>query len=318
MSHNLLNSLQSAFPDLSFEADKSLATSTYFKIGGPAEVYVEAADDETIAALSAWCHSHQLPLTILGGASNVIVADEGIRGLVLQLTNSEVQVVESDATHLLVGAGCKTAIAVKSMVDAQLTGLEYFLGVPGTIGGAIYNNAHYLEDLIGEHVHQVKVTNEQGHISWLTQEECQFGYDTSRFHATKEIVLQVEFALKKGSREASMVLIAEATKYRAATQPLGAPSSGCIFQNTPNTPELREKFPQFAERAFVGGGFLIDQAGLKGTKIGGISVSQKHAAFFVNDGTGTSQDVAELIALVKKTVKEKFDVTLQEEVFVLA
>jgi UDP-N-acetylmuramate dehydrogenase len=193
----------------------------------------------------------------------------------------------------------------------------YFLGVPGTVGGAIFNNAHYLEDLIGDHVSKVKIATQQGKIYWVDHDDCDFEYDHSRFQKSQEIILEAEFCLKPGSKIKSMELISKATRYRAQTQPLGLPSSGCIFQNVPNTASLKSQFPAFTQKKFVGAGFLIDQAGLKGTKVGGISISHKHAAFFVNDGAGTSQDVEKLLTLVKKTVKAKFGVSLKEEVFFL-
>ena len=215
----------------------------------------------------------------------------------------------------LVGAGAKTSLFVKATVDHGYTGLEYFLGVPGSLGGAIYNNAHYLEDLIGRHVSRVEVLTESGDFMWLDHQECEFEYDSSRFQRTKEIIYQVEFVLEKGTKEESLELIKKATEYRAKTQPLGLPSSGCIFQNVPNNPELREQFPQFKDRLHVPGGFLIDQAGLKGMKEGDIEVSEKHAAFFVNNGHGTANQVKKLINRVKSIVKEKFSVELKEEVF---
>lgn len=315
--NTLSQQLLQAFPHLPFQADFPLASRTYFKIGGPAEVYVELADRAKIIALVKYCRSNDVQLTILGGASNVIVADHGIPGLVLKLTNNDLTTVgkQGELTVVRVGVGTKTALLVKQTVDAGLTGLEFFLGVPGNVGGAVYNNAHYLEDLISEHIYRVEVIQENGEVTWLNREECQFGYDSSRFQRTKEVILQAEFALPAGTKETSQELIRRATLYRAQTQPLGMPSSGCIFQNTPNTPELKQRFPQFADRQHVPGGFLIDQAGLKGAREGDIEVSEKHAAFFVNTGKGTAADIKKLIDRVKTTVKEKFGAELQEEVF---
>jgi len=314
---SFVSEIQQAFPDLTFHETYPLAQKTYFKMGGPAQVYVEISDEDSIAKVFAWCTNKNIPVTLFGGASNVIVGDEGVQGLVIHLTNTYCELVSDSKTKILVGAGTKTALMVGKTVQLGLTGLEYFLGVPGTVGGAIYNNAHYLESLIGTHITRVKIAQKDGTTKWLSNEECEFGYDSSRFHTSKEIILAAEFDLTAGNAETSKNLIAEATRYRAQTQPLGAPSSGCIFQNTPNTPKLRELFPQFKERAYIGGGFLIDQAGLKGKTIGGVSVSHKHAAFIINDGTGTAAQVQELIWLIKQEVKKQFDVDLKEEVFLL-
>lgn len=313
--------LQTRFPDWPWHFSYPLAPLTYFKIGGPAEAYIELDNPTLVQELATFCQKHQVRLTVLGGASNVVVADEGVKGVVLHLTNSDTQVGDTLPDGKVIfaaGAGTKMAALVSQAVAQGLTGLEYFLGVPGTLGGAIYNNSHYLTHLIGEHVYQVQIISRDHQVVWLSQSECGFAYDKSRFQTTKEIIIQVEFALTPGTKEASMALIKEATQYRAHTQPLNLPSSGCIFQNVPNTDELRARFPQFADKPRVSGGFLIDQAGLKGEKEGNVEVSHKHAAFIVNHGGGTAQDVKNLINRVKASVNEKFGVELHEEVFYLS
>lgn len=314
---DLQQQLARAFPELSFQYDFVLAPQTYFKVGGPAEAYVDLADRDQIVALVKYCHEQTIPLTPLGGASNVIIADQGVRGVVMKIANETFEVIgEADGlTTIRAGAGLKMALLVRRAVDTGLTGLEFFLGVPGTVGGAVYNNAHYLQDLISEHVTRVEVIESNGTVQWLKHDDCQFGYDTSRFQQSQEIILQAELALPKGTAELSTEKIRHATLYRAQTQPLGQPSSGCIFQNVPNTPQLRKLFPQFAQEKLVSGGFLIDQAGLKGAREGDIEVSEKHAAFFINTGQGTAADIAKLINRVKATVKEKFGAELHEEVF---
>ncbi len=305
-------SFVSSFPDLDCRLDFPLKQITYFKVGGSAELFATIADLETLQNVIKYAQENQLKYTVLGGASNVIVADEGVSGLVIALNNTRCEVHEQT---VLAGAGLKTALLVRQTVDAGLTGLEYFLGVPGSLGGAILNNAHYLSHLIGEYVVRVQVVTSAGEVAWLSKADCDFAYDHSRFQQSGEIIWQVEFQLPLGTREKSQELIKEATLYRANTQPLGIPSSGCIFQNVPNTPYLKELFPQFAEKAFVPGGFLIDQAGLKGLREGDLEVSEKHAAFMVNHGQGTSAELNTLIEKVKAVVRAKFGVELQEEVF---
>ncbi len=302
------------------EFDYPLAPLTYFKIGGPAEVFLDLTGREEIIEVVQFCHKQKLKLTVLSGASNVVISSDGIEGVVIRTANEEYQLLPDkigDQRLVVVGAGYKTGLFVRQTIDDGLGGLEYFLGVPGRVGGAIYNNAHYLSDLIGKHVHRVEVVTRAGEVKWLTQEECQFAYDSSVFHSTDDIILQAEFALFPGNKEKSMELVKEATLYRAKTQPLGEPSSGCYFRNSSNTPLLKARFAQYAERRECPSAFLIDQAGLKGTRVGDIEVSQKHAAFFVNKGQGTSEQVLELAKIVKKRVHEEFGVELQEEVFFL-
>lgn len=311
----LQQTLADGLPEFEFKFDYPLADHAYFKLGGPAEAWLELNQADDVIKLVKFCSQQQLKLTVLGGASNVVIADEGISGVVLKLTNSQVKEVEPGLIRA--GAGVKTALLVSQTVALGYTGLEYFLGVPGTLGGAVYNNAHYLEDLISAHIQRVQVITPQGELNWLSHDECQFGYDSSRFQKSGEIILAAEFRLERGTKEQSQALIKEATLYRAQTQPLGMPSSGCIFKNPPNTPELKKQFPQFQDRQFIPGGFLIDQAGLKGTRVGDLEVSEKHAAFMINHGQGTAADLKKLVKLVKNSVHEKFGVELQEEVFYL-
>lgn len=314
---NTQEKVQAAFPHLDWKFDADLAPVTYMKIGGPAEALVTLSTIEDITAVSQFCRKKAIKMTILGGASNVIVSNSGIDGVVIRIANETITkgTTEGEYTEVIAGAGMKMAPLVAKTVAMGLTGLEYFLGVPGTLGGAIYNNAHYLQDLIGEHVSAVHAVAKDGSARWIPAEECEFAYEHSRFQKTGEIILEVKFSLKAGDPQASQEKIKHATEYRAKTQPLGIPSSGCIFQNVPNSEQLQQTFPDFADKPYVPGGYIIDQAGLKGTKIGGIQVSQKHAAWFENDGTGTSDDVKALIKKVKDTVKTKFDVELHEEVF---
>lgn len=312
--------IQQKFAHLRPQFDLPLAPLTYMKIGGPAEVFFDLKKTSDIIEIISFCHTQKIPLTIFGGASNVVIVDAGLEGVVIALSNDDYQ--KSSANQdgkefVIAGAGFKTALFVRQTVDDGYTGLEYFLGVPGKLGGAVYNNAHYLSDLIGQFVNRVQVITPQNEVKWLSQTECGFAYDYSLFHETQDIILQIEFALSQGNLETSKQMIKEATIYRAQTQPLGEPSSGCFFRNTPNTPQLQQKFPQFAENREVPAGFLIDKAGLKGQQVGGVTVSQKHAAFLINVGNGTSNDVQQLAQIIKLRIQEQFGVKLQEEVFFL-
>lgn len=303
------------FGSLNPSFDFPLVQKTYFKIGGPAEVYLQLEKLPDVQQLIKFCQQNKIKLTVIGGASNILIDDSGVSGVVLQITAN--QFTQLDQFTFSAQAGMKMAALVKKSLDLHLTGLEYFLGVPGTLGGAIYNNAHYLQDLIGEHIIEVEVINSQGDLETLTKAECQFGYDSSRFQSSKEIIWSATFSLRLGDYQQSKELVKKATLYRAQTQPLAEPSSGCIFQNVPNNDHLKKLFPQFAEKSHVPGGFLIDQAGLKGQNIGDIYVSDIHAAFLVNKGKGKSKQVLEMIRLIKDKVKDKFDVDLKEEVFYL-
>lgn len=312
-----LQQLKHHFPDLKFKPNFKLSRITYFKIGGPAELLVEVENRNLLVKLLQYCQQHDLRFTILGGASNVIVADEGVEGLVVLTRHQQLEVLERNSNNaaLQVESGIRTSTLVSEAVELGLTGLEPFLGVPGRLGGAVFNNAHFKNEYIGDYIQQVEVLNQSGDIQWLSQDECEFDYDRSRFQTSGEVILRVKFTLKYGDKAVSKKKIKETTLYRIQTQPLGMPSSGCIFQNVPNNDDLKKKFPQFKDAKYISAGFLIDQAGLKGLKQGGAKVSSKHAAFIVNEGNATAQDVFTLIEQIKSQVKQEFNVELQEEVF---
>lgn len=319
-----LDILQSLFPQLNFFQDYPLSKLIYFKIGGPAEILVEVEQLNDLIELIKFCREEKLEFIVLGGASNVIVADEGLGKIVIVTANKNLEKQDQskpESAHqekqFLVRAECgvNTSDLVTKTVAMGLTGLEPFLGVPGKLGGAIFNNSHFQKELIGDFVTQVEVLTPQNQVVWIPQKECQFAYDYSRFQHSGEIILRVDFLLKQGDKQKSRQLIRDSMMYRSKTQPLHLPSSGCIFKNVKNSAKLKEIFTDFEDREFISAGFLIDKAGLKGLREGGIEVSTKHAAFMVNHGEGKAQDLKNLIKKVKQKVYEKFGVNLEEEVF---
>lgn len=310
------------FPQLDISFDYPLTDKNYFKIGGNAEVFYSAKNRQEAIDLILFCKKKQIKFTILGGGSNVIIADEGLSGLVLNFAFHELKVQEENAESLILqaDAGIKTSALVAKSTSKNATGLEGFIGVPGVLGGAIYNNAHYLGYLIGDYVSQVEVfdvKNEE--VSVFSHENCLFAYEKSVFQNNKDLIIfSAYFELKKGEPDEIRKNLKSAIEERENTQPLDLPSCGCVFQNPLNSDKLRNLFPQFSEREFVPAGFLIDQAGLKGIREGDIQVSNKHAAFFINLGNGKASQVKNLIAKVKEVVLAKFDVILKEEVFYLS
>lgn len=308
MSGTLATQLQDAFPNLTFTEGVILAPYTYMKCGGPAEVFVEVKHAKDLAALVKFCVDQKIKFTVLGGASNVIVSDQGIRGLVIKNQSAEISIERGEHfARVVVESGSSTNIVVRKTIDEGLEGLEYFLGVPGTIGGAIYNNSHYLSELIGNAVKEVEIFNLQtASIQTLSQEQMEFAYDYSVLQKTHDIVLKVTFELQYGNKDSLEQKAREVSKKRASTQPLGKPSSGCIFKNyhKPNGEVLHA-------------GQLIDEAGLKGYRIGDVMVSDVHANFIVNIGKATSSQVLELAEFVRGVIKKKFGVELEKEVFVL-
>lgn len=318
---DLQNLLLQRFPDFEFHFAYPLSNKSYFKIGGLAEVFYSAKTRQQAIDLLLFCQKQQIKFSILGGSSNVIIADEGVSGLVLSLDFVNLEFLKETTVELTAQADCgiKTSALVGKVVARNATGLEGFIGVPGVLGGAIYNNAHYLGNLIGDYVSSVEALDlEQGQMIILTQKQCQFAYERSIFQQNKNLVIfSVTFVLQKATSTQIKAKVREAMAKRESSQPLDLPSCGCVFQNPPNNPTLQKLFPQFEAATFVPAGFLIEQAGFKGVRDGDIQVSEKHAAFFVNLGQGKASQVKRLIERVKQAVQEQFATTLQEEVFYL-
>ena len=319
--------LKNNFPDIDWFFAKPLAELSYFKLGGLAEVYCKVSEFKILKEILIFCEEKNIPWTIVGGMSNVVIDDEGINGLVIQMAGKNFQVLsdEDQALTFRAEAGIKTSQLVSKASNLGGTGLEGFIGVPGTLGGAIYNNAHYLDSLIGNYIVNVQAfhvkNNEEITIS---HENCQFAYEHSIFQNDKQwVILAATFSLSKDNSESIKKRLIEAQSRRQATQPLKLPSSGCIFQNPRNTDYLKKLFPQFANNEFIPAGFLIDQAGLKNSQVGAIMVSDQHAAFLVNVSEQVqlpaySADVKKLIKKIQSAVKAEFRVELKEEIFYLS
>lgn len=316
----LINSLGSD----RLKKDEPLAKHTYFKLGGPADYLYEANTlDELVASVQS-AITYKIPYLVIGGGSNILVSDSGFSGLVIKNKSKEIHLkgfaggVEKgklDLKEAIVEAdsGVPANHLIRYTLDQGLSGLEDMLGLPGSVGGAVYNNSHHLGHLFGDHLIEVLVLDLEGKIKKYTQQECKFDYDYSIFHKTKEIVLSASFQMKRGDKDTLWEVANSAVKRRATTQPLGAPSSGCIFKNIPLADAMRIGTPDTTQSV----GYLLDKAGLKGLSVGGAKVSDVHANFIVNDGSATSQDVLDLIALIKTKIKEKYGVDLTEEVILL-
>lgn len=302
--------------------DEPLASHTYFKLGGPADLFFEATSTEELTLAVSSAHAAKVPYFVLGSGSNLLASDRGFRGLIIKNKSSNLLLKgftgsankgKLDLKEVIVQAdsGVPANQLIRYTLNEGLQGLEIFLGLPGTVGGALYNNSHHLGKLIGDQVVEVVVLSEEGEPHTYTAKDMKFAYDYSILHKTKEIVLTVSFLLKRGDKDKLWSIASDAVKRRAQTQPLGLPSSGCIFRNIHLSDAMRLGTPGHTTSA----GYLIDKAGLKGKKVGGASVSDVHANFIVNDGSASTKDVLALIEEIKLAVKLKFGVSLELEVF---
>lgn len=312
--------LTDRFGPLRIKLNEPLSGHCYMKVGGPADILLEVKTSGELIDAYSIASTHHLPVFILGSGSNLLISDLGLRGLVIKNRADQIKTIKfqggvknnqlqlSQAT-IEAESGAITNHLVRYSIDEGLAGLEYFLGLPGTVGGAIYNNSHYQHQMIGDLVHEVKVLDRHLNIKTYTQPELKFGYDTSLLQRTKELILSATFTLPGGDKQVLWDKATTFAKTRASTQPLSLPSSGCMFQNlSPSESELLGLNHKSV-------GYLIDQAGLKGTSVGGAKVSDVHANFIVNTGSATATDILKLIKLIKKQVKAKFGITLRPEVF---
>ena len=291
--------MMTEFPEIEIKQDEPLMHYTYTHTGGPADWLAFPKNVEEVQTLVAYANDRQLPLTVLGNASNLIVRDGGIEGLTLILTRmNKISVTGNRVTAQAGAAYIETTIAAR---DHSLTGLEFAAGIPGSIGGAIFMNAGAYGGETKEVVESATVLLPDGTIKRLTNEELDFGYRHSSVQDNHGVVLDATFSLQPGDHDEIAAKMDELNARRAAKQPLDLPSCGSVFKRPTG---------YFA-------GKLIHDAGLQGYTAGGAQVSTKHAGFIVNIDHGTASDYVAVIHHVQQTVKEKFGVSLQTEVRII-
>ncbi len=287
-----------------------LAPMTTFRVGGAAEWLVETRSSGEIVAALGLATRAGAPVTILGGGSNVLVADSGVRGLVIRPRGGEIAQV--DAEHVRADAAVTINGLVRWTINHGCAGLEAWAGTPGTVGGGIFGNAHFGGRVIGDLVTEVRLVSRGGEVRDVPRDEMAFGYDRSRLQDTGEVLLSAVFAVSRGEPAALRLTARASLAFRKQTQPLESPSAGCIFQN----PD-RSRGDAVPAGIPWSAGALVDRAGLKGTAIGGARVSPAHGNFIVNDGTATAADIRRLIARCRDEVRRQFGVELREEIVYL-
>lgn len=246
-----------------------------------------------------YCREQAIPWIVLGNASNLIVRDGGIRGVVIML--SEMNQIVVDGTSLIVDAGAKLIDTTYVALHESLTGFEFACGIPGSVGGAVFMNAGAYDGEIQDVFASCDVLLANGQIVTYTKEEMEFAYRHSKLQEQKMIILSSRFDLAKGDQEQIKKRMDELTELRQLKQPLEYPSCGSVF---------KRPVGHFT-------GKLIQDAGLQGLKWGGAQISEKHAGFIVNVDQATATDYVELIAHIQQVIKETFDVTLETEVRII-
>lgn len=273
---------------------------TSFHIGGPAELMAQPQSEAELQSLLLKAAEAAVPVTLVGNGSNLLVRDKGIRGLVIKL-GSMLRDVKVSGNVLTFGSGVSLAQASKKAAEMGLSGMEFAVGIPGSIGGAVYMNAGAYDGEMSKVVKSVRVMDAAGEVSELSAGELDFGYRHSALQGSGKIVTSVTVELAAGDKQAIAEKMADFSKRRITKQPLELPSAGSMFKRPPG---------YFA-------GTLIDQTGLKGYTVGGAQVSTKHAGFVVNIGGATAADVLQLISDVQAKVFAAHGVKLEPEVLVL-
>lgn len=291
--------LKKQFPNLIVKENEPLSNYSHTKTGGPADLlFFPASVDETKAVVN-WTRENDIPLTILGNASNLIVRDGGIRGVTVILT--ELNNVTVDKTTMVVESGAPIIEVSQIAYEHELTGLEFACGIPGSTGGAVYMNAGAYEGEVKDVIEKVTILTLDGRIIEASNKDMEFSYRQSKLQNTEDIVLDVTFSLKKGDKEIIKERMDELTFLRTSKQPLEFPSCGSVFKRPTG---------HFT-------GKLIQDAGLQGLTWGGAQISTKHAGFIVNIDGATATDYIELIKHIQEVILEKYDVVLEREVRII-
>jgi UDP-N-acetylmuramate dehydrogenase len=309
MTQGFAEALETALGAGRLRHDCPLAPFTTFRVGGLAEWLFDARTSDEIVAALALAHRMGVPVTMLGGGSNVLVSDAGVRGLVIRARGGDIR--QTDARRVRADAGVTINGLVRWTLNHRCAGLEAWAGTPGSVGGAVFGNAHFAGRLIGELVTRVRLATRAGVTLDVSRSEMAFGYDESRLQTSGEILLWAEFEVSPGDPAALRTTARTSLAFRKRTQPLDTPSAGCVFRNPQ---PLRDAVPDGLPWS---AGALVDHAGLKGAAVGGARVSTTHGNFIVHDGTATARDIRQLIEQCRNAVREKFGVELKEEIVYL-
>lgn len=305
------------------KVNESLNFHTTFKIGGPARIYFQAKDTQELIFAINQSKKFKVPYFVMGGGTNLVISDKGFSGFVIKNNTNKIMIKKyggsfskGKALKGIVRVEVLSGVGVNQLVrftlEEGLSGLEAFLGQPGTVGGAMYINAHNMDmgEYFGDIIKTAKIFTEEGDIKDVPRSYFRFSYDESILQKRKDVVLSVTIDLERGDKEKIWEKANTAMEHRKYSQPLGVGSAGCTFRNITKSEALRIGTPNGTTSV----GYLIDAVGLKGYKIGGAKISEKHANFIVNRGGAKAADVENLIKLAKKKVKERFAINLKEEV----
>ncbi len=279
------------------ETNYPLAKRTWYGLGGPADYFIRPHTTEQLAQVNRRCNENGIRIYVMGFGSNLLISDEGVRGAVIKLDAEPFTNVQFDGQDVTAWAGAELSKLVLTCVEKGLSGVEALTGIPGSVGGAVRMNAGGNFGDFGSVVETVTLMDKAGKIFQKSKPELVFDY--RKTNITAKFILNARLKLKAADPEQVMRTVKEIWICKKNNQPLNTKNAGCIFKNP---------------RGGTSAGALIDRAGLKGLKIGGAVVSEKHANFIIAEEGCTSRDVTQLIQTVQQRVKEQFDVELELEI----
>ena len=297
MNQILYNELLKIMSEEQVKTEEPMKNHTTFRVGGPAEFFVMPRTAEEVKKVIDLCRRESFPYYIIGNGSNLLVSDQGYRGVVLQIYK-EMSYIEVEENVVVAQAGALLSAIANKALENGLTGFEFAAGIPGTLGGACVMNAGAYGGEMKDVLEEVTVLTEEGEVLTIPKENLELGYRTSIIARKGYIVLEARIQLREGEKEAIKSLMEELKDKRVSKQPLEYPSAGSTFKRP--------------EGYFAGK--LIQDAGLRGFSVGGAQVSEKHCGFVINRENATAADVAELMRQVSARVEEEFGVKLEPEV----
>ena len=300
MSKAFIEYLESVVTPENILLEEPMHKHTTFRVGGPAEVFVTVDNKEQLEKIIKYLNLVERPYFILGNGSNLLVGDKGYRGVIIRL-GGEFTALKTEGNLLTAGASVLLSAAAREAMENGLTGMEFASGIPGSIGGGVKMNAGAYDGEMRQIVESVQVMYKDGSILDLDNDTMEFGYRNSVIKNRPYVVLQVSLRLQPGNKEEILARMNELAARRKEKQPLEFASAGSTFKR----PE-----------GYFAGKLIMDR-GLRGARIGGARISEKHCGFVINDGTAIAADIAELIQEVVETVRDKFGVTLEPEVIFL-
>lgn len=302
MDKEIIEKIQEIIPKEKIYINEEMEKHTSFKIGGPAECLIKIENKNQLRNMFKLSKDFNIPLTIIGNGSNILVSDKGIKGIVLKIEIKKLQILEDDdKVNIIVGSGEKLGIIAQKFLSREIEGFEFAAGIPGTIGGAIRMNAGAHGKEMKDIVKTVTYMNRDGNIKKIGNSEAEFKYRNSIFFHKDYVIVEASLELQKGNKEEILAKMQEYANFRKERQPLEYPSAGSTFKRGEDFITAK----------------LIDECGLKGYQIGGAQISEKHAGFIINRRNATAEDVMKLIEYTKEQIYNKFGKRIETEIEIL-